>query len=159
MNLIPRRRNTGGFWVDPFKELDRIHQDMNSLLNWSITDGREGNKEGQVVYAASPSIDYEEDENNVLIKADLPGIDKKNLDIRVQDGTLTIKGERSEEQKSKNNGARVTERYYGSFFRQITLPVAVDESKIAAEYKDGVLSLTLPKKEEAKPKQIKVEVK
>jgi HSP20 family protein len=160
MNLIPRRRNQSGFWVDPFRELDRIQNEMNSLFNWSITDGRDRDKEaGFLSYAVSPSVDYDEDENNVMIKADLPGIDKKNIDVHVQDGVLTIKGERKEEEKSKKHGARVTERYYGSFYRQISLPTAVDETKVAAEYKDGVLSLTLPKKEEAKPKQIKVDVK
>lgn len=159
MHLIPKHKNSNGFWVDPFKELDRIHQDMNSLFSWSIADGRDKGSQLREPFAVSPSVDYEEDENSVRIKADLPGIERKDLDISVQDGLLTIRGERKEEQKSKHNGTKVTERYHGSFLRQITIPAAADESKIEAVYKDGVLSLTLPKKEEAKPKQIKIEVK
>jgi HSP20 family protein len=133
---------------------------MNSLFNWSFSTPRDRDKEGSLVsYTMSPSIDYDEDENNVIIKADVPGIDKKNIDVRITDGMLTIRGERKEEKKSKQNGARVTERYQGTFYRQVALPTAVDETKISAEYKDGVLHLTLPKKEEAKPKQVKVDVK
>jgi HSP20 family protein len=160
MNIVPRRKNQSVFAFDPFKELDRIHGDMNSLLNWSFSDGRDHDKvTGLLNHALSPSIDYEEDENNVMIKADLPGIDKKNISVNLQDGVLTIKGERHEEQKSKDGGARVTERHFGQFYRRLSLPTAVDEAKVTAEYKDGVLSLTLPKKEEAKPKQTKIEVK
>jgi HSP20 family protein len=105
-----------------------------------------------------PAVDIHETEDGYVVKADLPGIKKEDIQIDLKDSTLTLKGEKKFEQKvSKDNYIR-TERAYGTFVRSFTLPHNVDSEKIKASYKDGVLELTLPKKEEAKPKQIKVEV-
>ncbi len=160
MNLIPRRRGQYGLWVDPLRELEKLQNDMSSLFNLSITDPNKTSSEGNLTnYALSPLVDCHEDKDNILVKVDLPGIDKKNIEVNVEDCVLTIKAERQSEDKSKEHGARLTERYSGHLYRQLSFSTAIDETKVVAEYKDGVLSLTLPKKEEAKPKQIKVDIK
>jgi HSP20 family protein len=93
-----------------------------------------------------------------MVKADIPGLDKEDIDISVHGDTLTIKGEKKEEKESKDKGLVKTERFYGSFNRSLTLPSEVDAAKVKASYNNGVLELTLPKKEESKPKQIKIDV-
>ncbi|HEX3037252.1 MAG TPA: Hsp20/alpha crystallin family protein, partial [Thermodesulfobacteriota bacterium] len=103
-----------------------------------------------------PAADIYETESGYVVKADFPGVKKENIQIDVHDGTLTLKAEKKfEEKESKDNYLRV-ERAYGSFVRSFRLPKNVDAEKIEAEYKDGVLEVTLPKKEEAKPKKIQV---
>ncbi len=106
----------------------------------------------------TPSVDIFETENELVLKADVPGIELKDIDIRMENGTLTIKGERNFEKDEKTSGYHRLERSYGSFARTFTLPDTVDAEKVAADYKDGVLSITLPKKEVAKPRTIKVAV-
>lgn len=158
MNLIPRHKTHTGIWIDPFKELERMQNDINSLFNLSFSDNRE--KDGTLQACSwRPVVDYDETDNFVTIKADLPGVDRKDIKVTIQDGVLTIKGERKEEEKARKNGARITEKFYGQFCRQMTLPVAVDEAAIKANCKDGVLEIMLPKKEEAKPKEISIDVK
>jgi HSP20 family protein len=99
-----------------------------------------------------------ETENELVLKADVPGLEMKDIDIQVENGTLTVKGERKFERDEKNKGFHRMERSYGSFVRYFTLPDTVDTENVKAEYKAGVLSITLPKKEVAKPKAIKVQV-
>ena len=107
----------------------------------------------------SPSVDIYETENELVVKADLPDVDPKNVGIQLENGTLTLKGERRfEEQKNGQKGFHRIERSYGSFVRAFSLPDTVDGEKVKAEYKNGVLTITLPKKEVAKPKTINVEV-
>ena len=101
-------------------------------------------------------MDVYETDQNIVMKAELPGVDPKNVEIRVEDGTLYLKGERKFEKEVKEENYHRVERSYGSFTRSFALPSSVDAEKAAAEYKDGVLTLTLPKKEEAKPKTIKI---
>ncbi len=108
---------------------------------------------------AVPSLEIREDENQFTLNIDVPGIDKKNIDISVTGNTLTVKGERSEETKKTEKGYYYSERSYGSFQRSVQLPSEVDSEKIAANYKDGVLEVVIPKSEKSKPKQIKVDVK
>jgi HSP20 family protein len=156
MNIVPRRKESG-FWLDPFRELEKIQRDMSSLLNLSLSDGQMADQ-ALIETHFSPSIDYDETDQDVIVRADLPGVDRKAIEVTLQDGLLTIRGERRQEHKDKTDGARRVERFSGQFYRRIALPTAVDESKIKAEYKDGVLEITLPKKEEVKPKQIKVDV-
>lgn len=105
-----------------------------------------------------PAVDVFETDNEVLLKADIPGVDMKDVDIRLENGTLTLRGQRRFEQDTKNGGYHRIERSYGAFVRYFTLPETVDAEKVRAEFKDGVLAITLPKKEVAKPKQIKVEI-
>lgn len=106
----------------------------------------------------SPAVDIVESEDDLVLKADVPGVDMKDIDIRMENGTLTIKGERKLEQQGKANGFHRLERAYGSFARSFSLPESVDPERIKADYRNGVLTVTMPKKEVAKPRSIKVEV-
>jgi HSP20 family protein len=106
----------------------------------------------------TPSVDIFETENELLLKADLPGVDMKNIDIHMENGTLALRGERKYENESKEGGFHRVERSYGSFARYFTLPETVDPEHVNADYKNGVLTVKLPKKEMAKPRQIKVQV-
>ena len=107
----------------------------------------------------SPPVDILETENDLVLKADLPDIDPKNVGIQLENGTLTLKGERKfEEQKNGHKGYHRIERSYGSFVRAFSLPDTVDGERVKADYKNGVLTVTLPKKEVAKPKTINVEI-
>jgi HSP20 family protein len=102
-------------------------------------------------------VDLYDEKDNFVVKAELPGLRKEDIDISYQDGAITISGERKEEKREGSNPAR-TERFYGRFQRTVSLPKQVDAGKIKAAYKDGVLTVNLPKSEEAKPKQIEVHV-
>ncbi len=107
----------------------------------------------------SPAVDIYETENELVLKADIPDVDAKNVGIQLENGTLTLKGERRfEEQKNGHKGFHRIERSYGSFMRAFSLPETVDGEKVKADYKNGVLTITVPKKEVAKPKTINVEV-
>ncbi len=106
----------------------------------------------------SPPVDIFETEDELLLKADLPGMDMKDIDIQIENGTLALRGERKFQNEGKQGGFHRIERGYGSFARYFTLPDTVDTEAVKAEYKHGVLTVTLPKKEVAKPKQIKVQV-
>ena len=107
----------------------------------------------------APAVDIYETENELVLKADLPDVDLKDIDVRVENQTLTISGERKFEKKDTTKGYHRIERSYGTFVRSFSLPNSFDTETIGAEYKNGVLSVTLPKKEAAKPRQVKVEVK
>ena len=107
----------------------------------------------------SPSVDIYETDNELVVKADLPDVDLKDIDVRVENQTLTIAGERKFEAQESGKGYHRIERNYGNFMRSFAVPNAFDTEKIGAAYKNGVLSVTLPKKEAAKPRQVKVEVK
>lgn len=107
----------------------------------------------------APAVDIYETENELVLKADLPDVDLKDIDVRVENQTLTISGERNFEKKDTTKGYHRIERNYGSFVRSFSVPNSFDTEHIAAEFKNGVLSVTLPKKEAAKPRQVKVEVK
>ena len=106
----------------------------------------------------SPSVDIYETENELVLKADLPDVDQKNIDVRVENQTLTIAGERQFEKKDDTKGYHRIERNYGSFVRSFAVPNSFDTENIAAQFKNGVLTVTLPKKEAAKPRQVKIEV-
>ena len=107
----------------------------------------------------SPAVDIFETENALVLKADVPDVDLRDIEVKVENQTLTIKGERKFEQERNAKGYHRIERSYGSFVRSFSLPETVDTDQVGAEYKNGVLAITLPKKEAAKPRQIKVEVK
>jgi HSP20 family protein len=106
----------------------------------------------------SPAVDIFETEHELVLKADVPEIEMKDIDVQVENGTLTLKGERKFEQEQNGKGYHRIERGYGSFVRAFTLPDSVDVDKVKAEYKSGVLTVTLSKKEVAKPKTIRVEI-
>jgi HSP20 family protein len=107
----------------------------------------------------SPAVDIYETENELVFKADLPEVDQKQIDVHVENQTLTVSGERQFEKDEKQKGFHRIERSYGRFTRSFAVPNTFDTEKIAASFKNGVLTVTLPKKEAAKPRQIKVEVK
>jgi HSP20 family protein len=107
----------------------------------------------------APAVDIFETPENIVLKAELPGIDPKDVEVRVEDNTLYLKGERRFEKEVKEESYHRVERSYGSFARSFSLPNSIDAEKVGAEYKDGVLTLTMPKREEAKPKTIKIDVK
>ncbi len=104
----------------------------------------------------TPALDIYEDKENVVIKAELPGMKREEINVSLQDGTLSISGERKAESKHEEADSYRAERYFGRFQRSVTLPAPVAADKVKAQYKDGILTLTLPKTEEAKPKQIEV---
>ena len=106
----------------------------------------------------TPSVDVLESPDAVVLKADLPGISQNDIDIRIEDGTLTLKGERKLEERKNGEGYHRIERGYGSFVRCFSLPDSVDPEQVKAEYKNGVLAVSLPKKEAAKPRTVKVSV-
>jgi HSP20 family protein len=132
---------------DPLANLRLFEDAFNRMLS-----------EPQTNRPWAPAVDIYETENELVLKADLPDLDLKDVDVRVENQTLTIAGQRSFEKQDSKAYHRI-ERSYGSFMRSFAVPNAFDTDKISAEYKNGVLSVTLPKKEAAKPRQIKVDVK
>ncbi len=129
---------------------------MSRLFNdfWNATEWPHNLEEDSTVW--SPRIDVEENENEYQVYADVPGLNKKDVSISLEDGVLTIKGERKREEKKEEQNKSYMERNYGNFSRSFTLPTKVDENKIAANLKDGVLSVSLPKAEETKPREIAI---
>jgi HSP20 family protein len=106
----------------------------------------------------SPAVDIFENQNELVLKADVPDVDPKNIGIQIENGTLTLKGERKFEEEKNNKGFHRVERSYGSFVRAFSLPETVDGEKVKADYKNGVLTVTIAKKEVAKPRTINVEI-
>jgi len=138
---------------DPFREVVALQNRVNSLF-------REMNEADNPLTTASfvPAVDVYEDAKKVVLKLEVPGMDEKDLDIRVENNTLTVKGERKFEKDEKEENFHRIERRYGSFYRAFTLPSTVDTGNVQANYNAGVLKLELSKKAEAQPKQIKVNV-
>jgi HSP20 family protein len=141
---------------DPFREFSTLQERMNRLFRDSY--GPEGREETLTSTQFAPPVDVYEDEHNVTLKIEVPGIDEKDIDVRIENNVLTVHGERKLEKEEKEENFRRVERQYGSFTRTFTLPSTVDSEKIQAEYDKGILKIVLPKKAEAKPKQIKVNV-
>lgn len=137
---------------DPVKELSSLRRDLNRLFG--------GNGSALATLEEwTPSLDIYEDDKAIKIKADIPGVEKKDITVDIEGDTLTIRGERKMEKEEKKEKFQRIERSYGSFMRSVYLPEYVDREKIAAEYKDGTLNLTLPKNQQAKPKGKKVDIK
>jgi len=129
---------------------------MERELRRMFRDFEQSSEEPSSVAVWTPPVDIYETDNEVVVRADLPGVDQRDLDIRLENNVLTIKGERKMEQEAKEDNYHRIESAYGTFVRSFTLPAIVEEDKIKAEYKNGVLKIVLPKKEQAKPRQIKV---
>jgi len=141
---------------EPFREFSTLQDRMSRLFRESFSDP--GRDESLVASSFAPAVDVYEDEHNVTLKIEVPGIEEKDIDIRVENNLLTVHGERKIEKEEKEENYRRVERQYGSFTRTFTLPNTVDTDNVQATYDKGVLKITLPKKAEAKPKQIKVNV-
>ncbi len=147
MNTITR-------W-EPFRGLSTLQDQMNRLFEDTLFRGR-SNESALTTWA--PAVDIYETENALVVKADLPDVNEKDLDIQVENNILTIRGERKFERDVKEDNYLRVERAYGSFSRSFSLGNTVNTEAIKAEYRNGVLTLTIPKREEAKPKQVKVSV-
>ena len=142
---------------DPFREFVTLQGRMNRLFHDSFGEGTR-DSEALTTTTFAPPVDVYEDEHNVTLKVEVPGIDEKDIDVRIENNTLTVHGERKFEKEEKEENYRRVERQYGSFTRTFTLPQTVDQESVQADYEKGVLKIQLAKKAEAKPKQIKVNV-
>src|SRR6202044_4166885 len=151
----------GGFTMtvltrfEPFREFATLQDRINSVFRESV--GREGD-ESLTTSSFAPAVDVYQHEHTVTLKIEVPGIDEKDIDVRLENNTLTVHGERKIEKEEKEENYRRVERNYGSFTRTFTLPTTVESEKVSANYDKGVLKIALPKKAEAKPKQIKINI-
>lgn len=144
---------------EPFHSLMSLQDRMNRVFDEAYRSQRGATGEEWALGGNwAPAVDIYEQGDRIVLKAELPGIDPKDVDIRVENNVLSLRGERKLESDVKRESCHRMERAYGTFSRSFTLPSVVDTGKIKAEYRDGVLQVTLPHKEEAKPKQISVEV-
>jgi HSP20 family protein len=128
-------------------DLDRL---FDGFGEWPVAS--------QLLSGWNPALDLYQDKDNVYVKAELPGMKKEDIDVSLHDGVLSISGERKTEEKHKDAETYRSERFVGRFHRSITLPASVKADSVKAGYKDGILTITLPKSEEAKPKQIEIKV-
>lgn len=142
---------------DPFRDLISIQDRMNRLFEQTLARTRE--EEGSAASTWMPAVDIYETPDQVVMKAELPGLTREDIEINVRDNTLSLRGQRKFEKDVKEENYLRIERAYGSFQRSFTLPVTIQQDKIKAVFRDGVLELTLPKAEEARPQQIKIDVK
>ena len=140
---------------DPFREFTTLQDRMNRLFRDSFSEGRD---EALTTTSFAPAVDVYEDEHQITLKIEVPGIEEKDIDVRIENNTLTVHGERKFEKEEKEENYRRVERQYGSFTRSFTLPNTVNTENVQANYDKGVLKIKLAKKAEAKPKQIKVNV-
>ena len=142
---------------DPFRDLAVLQDRMNRLFNDSV---QARDRDDALVNRGSwlPPVDIYEVEGAIVLKAELPDVDREHIDVNVENNTLTLRGERKVDQEIKQDAFHRIERSYGSFARQFSLPSTVDATKITADYKNGVLTVTLPVREEAKPRSVKINV-
>jgi len=141
----------------PTHDLTSMRDEMNRLFD-SFFSGLPERRKGLLEGEWAPSIDVAETDEEIVVTAELPGVKQEEVDISIADSVLTLKGEKKEEKEVKEKNYHRIERSYGSFQRSISLPTGVEASKAKATYKDGILRVTVPKVEEAKPKQIKIDV-
>ncbi len=138
---------------DPFRELQSLQEKIDRVFE----DSLRSRETPSGIWA--PAVDIYETDNAIILEAELPGVNEKDIDVKVEDNILTVKGERKIENERKEENYYRMERYYGTFQRSFTLPSNIETNKIKADYKKGILKVEMPKKEQAKPKQIKIEVK
>jgi HSP20 family protein len=145
-----------GSWLSPgspFRELEDLSRRMEDFIRPLLPSLKREPVEEKMW---SPAIEMYEEKDKFIIKAELPGMKKEDIDVSLADNTLTLKGERKAEKETKESNYYCCERYYGSFYRQVTLPSNADLKKIEAAYKDGVLEIKLPKTEETKEQKIDI---
>jgi HSP20 family protein len=158
------KRQQPDFWnLSPLRRMTSLGDEVNNLFNLALgrfVDSNVQNGSGsQLMEGWFPAIDVAEDKDNLVVKAELPGLKKEDIEIFLHEGFLTLSGERKEEVKNHDAEVYRCERWTGRFHRTISLPFGVVADKIKATYNEGVLQVTLPKAEEAKPKQIPISVK
>jgi HSP20 family protein len=139
---------------DPFRDIVTLREKMNRLFEDAVT--ARGEEKEMISSTWTPSVDIYETENEIVLTAEVPGIDEKDIDIKIENNTLSLQGERKFEKETKEENYHRIERSYGSFFRSFTIPHNVDQDKIEAEHESGVLRILMPKKPETKPKKVKV---
>jgi HSP20 family protein len=145
---------------EPFRQYsvqDRVNR-LNRALRQSYSPNPEVPEEALTTASFAPLVDIYEDEHNIALKVEVPGIDENDIDVRIENNILTVHGERKIEKEEKEENFRRVERQYGSFSRSFTLPSSVDPAQVSAHYDKGMLRINLAKKAEAKPKQIKINV-
>jgi len=152
MSLIRYQTPELSNW-SPFDRLNTLRDEMGRLFDFSFPSRDTGLFGGW-----SPALDVYDDKDNFVVKVELPGMKKEDISLSLHDGMLTISGERTHERKNDSGETFRSERYFGKFQRSVALPALVDSTKVKASYKDGILTVDLPKSEEAKPKQIEVSV-
>jgi HSP20 family protein len=144
---------------ESLRELSAMQERMNRMNRlFRESNSPEGPEEALTTTTLAPPVDIYEDGHNIVLKIDVPGIDEKDIDVSIQNSTLTVHGERKIEKEEKEENFRRVERQYGSFTRSFTLPSSVDPGQVNARCDKGVLKISLAKKAEAKPTQIKVNV-
>jgi HSP20 family protein len=144
----------------PLRELEDMRKDIDRLFEDFFSPGQK-RRRGWLkpdIGVVVPNIEMYDKKNEIVVKAELPGVDKDNIDLTITKDSLTLKGEVKKEEEVKEEDYYACERSYGSFTRTVAMPVEVDSEKAKASFKNGVLEIVLPKKEEAKPKEIKIEV-
>ena len=139
---------------DPFRDIVTLREKMNRLFEDAVT--HRGEEKDIISSAWAPAVDIYEDENQLVLSAEVPGIEEKDVEIKIEDSTLIIQGERKMEKETKEENYHRIERAYGSFYRSFALPNYVDQEKIHAEHENGVLKITMPKKSELKPRKVKI---
>jgi HSP20 family protein len=141
---------------EPLRDLATLQNRLNRFVRESYSP--QGPEEALTTTGFAPPVDIYEDEHTITLKLEVPGIDEKDIDVRIEGNALSVRGERMLEQEEKEENFRRIERQYGTFTRSFTLPGSIDPGQVSAHYDKGVLKITLAKKAEAKPKQIKVNV-
>jgi HSP20 family protein len=141
---------------EPFRDLMTAQRDLDRLFRETFSPLFGETELSTRSWA--PPVDIYETDNDIVLKAELPGVDPKDVEVRVEDNYLYLKGERKFEKEVKEQNYHRVERSYGSFARSFSLPNSINADKVKAEFKDGLLTLTMPKREEAKPKTIKIDV-
>jgi len=140
---------------EPIDLLKRMNEQLNSMFSANLA-GFEDEDSSVVTSTWMPAVDIKEEDDQFVIKADVPGVDPKNIDITMESGVLTLKGERSEEKQEEKEGYKRIERSRGSFYRRFSLPDTADGEHISAKSANGVLEIVIPKREVAKPRKIQV---
>lgn len=154
MNIIKWQRPSLAAWPN-FGRLSDLRDEIDRLFDSPLN---ELTRTSQLLSGWTPALDVVEEKDNFVVKAELPGMKKEDIEVSFHDGSLSISGERKSEAKHEDAEVYRAERYFGRFQRTVSLPAAVNPDKVKAAYKDGVLTVTLPKTEEAKPKQIDVSI-
>jgi len=139
---------------DPFRDMVTLREKMNRLFEDAVT--HHGEEKDLISSSWAPAVDIYEDENQLVLSAEVPGIEEKDVEIKIEDSTLIIQGERKMEKETKEENYHRLERAYGSFYRSFSLPNYIDQDKIHAEHENGVLKITMPKKPELRPRKVKI---
>jgi HSP20 family protein len=141
---------------EPFRELSTIQSEMNRLFNTVFDSPADPANSGSALRRWMPAMDLVEKDDAFVLRADLPGLSEDDINIELEDGTLTVSGERKAEHESKNEGYYRVERAFGSFSRSLTLPKGVDPESVTASFDRGVLEVRIPKPEKRKPRRIEI---